>query len=172
MLTYLQSRSPADNSRNGDRRSAYHRDSSGEIQADGDEEIASRPSRRKDVDNYSNDDGDDLDDIGMQIKRPDSRDSDNGPLTRGLSMEVHSNSTPKPSTETVAEAKKKQPPMPAGPAPTLPRKARDVLASATNSSENGPRRPSIDSMLTGESKRDIKGEDSDNDLVDDLIKVH
>lgn len=73
-----------------------------------------------------------------------------------------------------AEKKKKPPPMPAGPAPSMPRKARDVLATAVNDGDSraaSPRR-SIDSMLAVDRRSDVKHHSSDEDeLGTDFIKV-
>ncbi len=63
--------------------------------------------------------------------------------------------------------------MPEGPAPSMPRKARDVLASANNDGDAGSssiKRSSIDALISEDKRSDAKDSD-DDDLGTDFIKV-
>lgn len=95
-------------------------------------------------------------------------------LHRGRSKSPRDDSPPRSRSPPPVEHKKKALPMPAGPAPSMPRKARDVLASAMNDgapSTAMPRR-SIDALISEEKRSDIKAENSDDDeLGTDFIRV-
>lgn len=97
-----------------------------------------------------------------------------GPPRRGRSRSPREDSPPRSRSPPPAEHKRKAPPMPAGPAPSMPRKARDVLAAALTEGESAavPRR-SIDALISEDKRIDAKSDasDDDNDLRTDFIKV-
>lgn len=87
------------------------------------------------------------------------------------SLENVASTTPKGAEGIVK--KRAPPPMPDGPAPSMPRKARDVLAGGgPDGVSASQKRPSIDSLISEDKRSDFKGNASDEDeLGTDFIKV-